>query len=184
MLSDILIKRKDEDFMKKLHIHDLMTEEEINNLTVEDLREDLNELKRRCDKIMKRAERIELLKLIGRSYAFVANDMLYVVPGVPLVRLWNKFQSKKLKEDGAHYSVHNFDYQFDSSRKALFLWVTGLVTIQEVNSFGMYLTLRFPTVIIDDEMELGNEEAPNEKMTLKEIYKFILKERRKNESYI
>ena len=126
----------------------------------------------------------EIAKIIGKSYAFVANDMLYVVPSVPIVRLWNKIQSKILKEEGAHYSVHNFNYQFDSSRKALFLWVTGLVTTEEVNSFGMYLTLRFPTVIIDDESELGNEEAPNEKMTLKEIYKFILKERRNNESYI
>jgi hypothetical protein len=146
------------DFMKKLHIHDLMTEEEINNLTVEDLREDLNELKRRCDKLMKRAERIELLKLIGRSYIFGIDILL-----LPVTIGGSFIIAGRGKE------IKQIINTISNGSKADILGAAGLVSRAEIYGYGhMYGCKILGKMKIDKE-------------SYEEIYKYALRSRKEKE---
>lgn len=144
--------------MKKLHIHDLMTEEEINNITVEDLREDLETLKRRCDKLMKRAERIELVKLIGRSYIFGIDILLLPVTiGLTFIIIGRGKEIKQITNTMSNMS------------KADILGAAGLVSREESVAYAYMCGCK-----INGKMKIDKE-------SWEEIYNYALRSRKEKE---
>jgi hypothetical protein len=143
------------DFMKKLHINNLMTEEDINNLTIEDLREDLEELQRRCDKLMKRAERIELLKLIGRSYNFGIDILL-----LPITIGGSFIIAGRGKE------IKQIINTISNVAKSDILGAAGLISRDEMYGYGYMYGWK-----INGKMRIDKE-------SWEEIYKYALRSRK------